>query len=1458
MRVLSNPSFLQIEIVTVESQIKQLTQTITEGNLTGDVKKETTQQLKYLQKEFDLLNDWKKLWKSRAEITGVKEHVELVFAGIELNKKQRVENAEGKKLWTPTKTWNIKDKKISSLFRNIINHKNLQAGLDTELSQTSLNESFDKIVDYIRLNRDTKDYMEAVEVLSDPDKYMSIVKKAEAGLYKYNLEDALANLEKAVARTAVGITAYVTQDTEERIALAHEIYNQIFNKVKESDAYIALNIIITDSKVGIESYKQSLKYENDIEKIISLETHKIIKAYTPQEYNEDISEGKMNEIKSFKIIDDFRLLSIAEKKMTNTELLPNEQILYDDPVYKLQIDGKIEELQIIGYAPKVEVVDNGNGTADVIDIATGNVVNNEPISVEKAEELKKEIDNLPSNTPTTTTLVATPVKIPVRPVEEEDEDYINDFDEVSDSYVLREFLAMSDASKIKTLELTRNYDPVFKDLTIKYAKGEIENSVYLEQLDKINAGIFVEGAENITLKSLLDKAKALNSNTSSNVNSQPNAPTTTGPSQAFTAPVVSTTDARADIERRRQEELGKIDRSTLLELQEQNKQDIIKYGQQQDTRALSAISTMISNKEDKINKQFDEEIKEKLGVNEFNKIINQREKERKLKLNSQYKETAINNLNKDFNELNLLENKKDLNEKEEMLLESLKKRYYKYDINSKIFYKKEKSSLLKDIENEFSYKANEINAKYDAELAALEGQTNVPTLNVKIPNTDYEINNDEILYNGKPIILDLKTSVDLSKMSPLDVIKLHIAQREKETKGKKTTLAKQLKELLALQKELDTLAKDAEAEQIVDDNLDDADSEQIEKDREVVVDRMIDDNLDDDLIQTIAAEEEIDEKEVKAFISKTVRSYINNGKKIPNGIGKTAKKIINKILTAIAAIVISGFAIYSGPGQSLIRKTEILNIKEVVAKKDINFTTSSFTVTPIEGCSAFVNNQIRAVIGTKGQQDLNMYGDAWTSTYNMVNTNRGEYVYNIFEDSKKPLLTDKNKITSYIKNLLDKAPVVTTSMLQEGDIVNLFYENSSNTLTAWKEGKGVYTSHVGIVKRNNQGNLVIEDNVHGIISNHTVEQLNSGQYKSLDGSVKVVAIARPDYVKAGFKIKETIKPVKTTTPTAPLEKASLFGLAFLLRRKRDEGTDITTELASNIKDVKSQIKDVQQELQNIKNDYKVINAFVIEDKTQPKAAQPVYTPPVDMQKAEEIVRQMVVPNGKKITDLTVEEQKLVASVPLTRKIEIQNEEEKKWQDEQDQKLKKDADYSELSNDYEDEGQDFEDLFGDDFEIKIAQQKANREFTKKYLKTEDEDLINAFMSKALETLDAYNKEVNGTLVSLDTLSRIPSMKSTVEDIRSNVLASVADEFDDTDAVDFEDFFDMENSPEVENVSKIIVDVNKPTILQVNDLQSILEDYNQAKADISKKSSKFVMKGDQSLLEEINKIHDEPGC
>jgi len=518
MRVLSDPIFLEREIKTVDYQVKQLKATLADG-LTGEVKSDTEKQLKDAEKEHELLTTWQTLWKQRSEISNNPEDTEHVFVGKTINKKQRVLNAEGKKLWQATETYDVKHKEVIKLFKQIIDTKNKQAGINTELSQTSLNNGFEKIVDYIRLGRDNKDYMQAVEVLSDPEKFMSMHKKSTDGLYKYNIETFIDDLKKAVSEAAETIAYQVTDNKDEAAKIAKDISTTIDNKIKDSDAYNNIISIITDPLLGIETAKQSEKYMNEIQSILSLEIHKIIKKYSPEEIGLDIKEGELNEILTTKEMSNFRLLAIAEKLMNNTDLLPNEKKILEDPVIQMNVDMKVAELKYVGYTPAVQVVENEDGSADVVDTNTGEKINQEPITLEEAQDLKSKVDSLP-----TTEVINDEIQTPKPPVKiKEDSEFTQaeNYDQQSDYDLINTFSKSSDADKIATLEAFRGYNSEYKALNLQFGKQLISKEQYQAELDKINAKIFVPGLEKITLKSLLDKNKVV---TEPGANNNTNAP----------------------------------------------------------------------------------------------------------------------------------------------------------------------------------------------------------------------------------------------------------------------------------------------------------------------------------------------------------------------------------------------------------------------------------------------------------------------------------------------------------------------------------------------------------------------------------------------------------------------------------------------------------------------------------------------------------------------------------------------------------------------------------------------------------------------------------------------------------------------------------------------------------------------------------------------------------------------
>ena len=91
------------------------------------------------------------------------------------------------------------------------------------------------------------------------------------------------------------------------------------------------------------------------------------------------------------------------------------------------------------------------------------------------------------------------------------------------------------------------------------------------------------------------------------------------------------------------------------------------------------------------------------------------------------------------------------------------------------------------------------------------------------------------------------------------------------------------------------------------------------------------------------------------------------------------------------------------------------------------------------------------------------------------------------------------------------------SSVKPGDVVNIFFEGSSYTKEAYNQtaplNNRFFTTHVGIVKADDQGNLYVEHNVHGKVEKDKLQDFVDGKVKG-NGKNKVSLIAgitRPNY-----------------------------------------------------------------------------------------------------------------------------------------------------------------------------------------------------------------------------------------------------------------------------------------------------------------------------------------------------------
>lgn len=200
--------------------------------------------------------------------------------------------------------------------------------------------------------------------------------------------------------------------------------------------------------------------------------------------------------------------------------------------------------------------------------------------------------------------------------------------------------------------------------------------------------------------------------------------------------------------------------------------------------------------------------------------------------------------------------------------------------------------------------------------------------------------------------------------------------------------------------------------------------------------------------------------------------------------------------------------------------------------------------TKFQYCMEYVNSEICRddAFGDEAREELGLNGDAWHVSENIIDKG-GSLVFAGLPDRSTINLNSKNDITQYLKSTLTSPETVTglqdligsgniydtnpgtKPKLQPGDVVNIFYEGSDFTEQAYKQTKNLnnrfFTTHVGVVKVADNGDLYIEHNIHHSIHKDKPQDFINGKIKG-NGSKKVSLIAgitRPNYATAPSNIQ---------------------------------------------------------------------------------------------------------------------------------------------------------------------------------------------------------------------------------------------------------------------------------------------------------------------------------------------------
>jgi hypothetical protein len=201
-----------------------------------------------------------------------------------------------------------------------------------------------------------------------------------------------------------------------------------------------------------------------------------------------------------------------------------------------------------------------------------------------------------------------------------------------------------------------------------------------------------------------------------------------------------------------------------------------------------------------------------------------------------------------------------------------------------------------------------------------------------------------------------------------------------------------------------------------------------------------------------------------------------------------------------------------------------------------NFKLNKSDDTQWDGCAQYLNNTVcNDIVGEDIREELGFKGDAWSISENL-RAKGGKLIFAGLPERSEVALRPGDNINSYLKTTLNspdiKGSLQTMSNngeIKPGDVVNIFYEGSPSDTKAFNQSKEVngrfFTTHVGVIKADDNGKLYVEHNIHKKIHKDPLQDFIDGKVAG-NGKNKVSLISgitRPNYYQ-GVDNNGAIKP----------------------------------------------------------------------------------------------------------------------------------------------------------------------------------------------------------------------------------------------------------------------------------------------------------------------------------------------
>lgn len=340
IRVLTNPQNFQAEVGNMKAQIRLLQESMTTAD--PDFKKELEEKLKLAKRKLELYDKWTDFWQfedtneervntktGKTETRASKKATK--FRGVPISVVERDENGN---VTNPNATaYRFDHPEVVTAFREFINIVNSEAGIKTELSEEAVADSIDKIVDYIRLEEDSKEYIKSVDVLYNPENFESFLGKMQDGLVKAELLTLLDGINDQL-RGSVTNAFFISmgnasqQEQKETLAKLIKELDATSQKIKQSEPYKNLLTVVLNEEFGIGYSAFVNENIGKLNDILVLEITQMFDNLLPSDITE-ISEEDFMQFKKTGEISPIYLNKIANKIKNNEPLSKYEGEIYD-------------------------------------------------------------------------------------------------------------------------------------------------------------------------------------------------------------------------------------------------------------------------------------------------------------------------------------------------------------------------------------------------------------------------------------------------------------------------------------------------------------------------------------------------------------------------------------------------------------------------------------------------------------------------------------------------------------------------------------------------------------------------------------------------------------------------------------------------------------------------------------------------------------------------------------------------------------------------------------------------------------------------------------------------------------------------------------------------------------------------------------------------------------------------